>query len=95
MLAGLPTQQKQTFCLQGAETYYYLNQVSDSPQLFLHDDAFVLQIFVSSMSQILKGPQSGSGQVLQELRCLLRDFWQDENGKEKEKGEFLKSRRKQ
>ncbi|ETE72195.1 Myosin-XV, partial [Ophiophagus hannah] len=26
MLAGLPTQQKQTFCLQGAETYYYLNQ---------------------------------------------------------------------
>ncbi|KAG8145803.1 hypothetical protein E2320_012291 [Naja naja] len=26
MLAGLPTQQKQMFCLQGAETYYYLNQ---------------------------------------------------------------------
>ncbi|XP_063171131.1 unconventional myosin-XV [Candoia aspera] len=26
MLAGLPTQQKQAFCLQGAETYYYLNQ---------------------------------------------------------------------
>ncbi|XP_038618715.1 unconventional myosin-XV [Tachyglossus aculeatus] len=26
MLAGLPAQQKQTFCLQEAETYYYLNQ---------------------------------------------------------------------
>lgn len=27
MLAGLPSQQKQAFYLQGAETYYYLNQV--------------------------------------------------------------------
>lgn len=27
MLAGLPSQQKQSFYLQGAETYYYLNQV--------------------------------------------------------------------
>ncbi|XP_053937019.1 unconventional myosin-XV [Cuculus canorus] len=26
MLAGLPTQQRQRYCLQGAETYYYLNQ---------------------------------------------------------------------
>nr|XP_042709871.1 unconventional myosin-XV [Chrysemys picta bellii] len=26
MLAGLPAQQKQQFCLQDAETYYYLNQ---------------------------------------------------------------------
>ncbi|NXI43976.1 MYO15 protein, partial [Galbula dea] len=26
MLAGLPTQQRQQYCLQGAETYYYLNQ---------------------------------------------------------------------
>ncbi|XP_009077192.1 PREDICTED: unconventional myosin-XV-like, partial [Acanthisitta chloris] len=26
MLAGLPVQQKQRYCLQGAETYYYLNQ---------------------------------------------------------------------
>nr|XP_033770854.1 unconventional myosin-XV [Geotrypetes seraphini] len=26
MLAGLPSQQKQLFCLQDAETYYYLNQ---------------------------------------------------------------------
>lgn len=27
MLAGLPSQQKQAFYLQEAETYYYLNQV--------------------------------------------------------------------
>lgn len=27
MLAGLPSQQRQRYCLQGAETYYYLNQV--------------------------------------------------------------------
>lgn len=27
MLAGLPSQQKQAFYLQDAETYYYLNQV--------------------------------------------------------------------
>jgi len=27
MLAGLPSQQKQSFYLQDAETYYYLNQV--------------------------------------------------------------------
>lgn len=27
MLAGLPAQQRQRYCLQGAETYYYLNQV--------------------------------------------------------------------
>ncbi|NWH72650.1 MYO15 protein, partial [Piaya cayana] len=26
MLAGLPAQQRQRYCLQGAETYYYLNQ---------------------------------------------------------------------
>ncbi|KAI1233666.1 hypothetical protein IHE44_0004107 [Lamprotornis superbus] len=26
MLAGLPSQQRQRYCLQGAETYYYLNQ---------------------------------------------------------------------
>ncbi|XP_074741909.1 unconventional myosin-XV [Strix uralensis] len=26
MLAGLPAQQRQQYCLQGAETYYYLNQ---------------------------------------------------------------------
>ncbi|OPJ87397.1 unconventional myosin-XV [Patagioenas fasciata monilis] len=26
MLAGLPAQQRQWYCLQGAETYYYLNQ---------------------------------------------------------------------
>ncbi|XP_062474993.1 unconventional myosin-XV [Pezoporus occidentalis] len=26
MLAGLPVQQRQRYCLQGAETYYYLNQ---------------------------------------------------------------------
>lgn len=30
MLAGLPSQQKQAFYLQEAETYYYLNQVEDS-----------------------------------------------------------------
>ncbi|KAE8282979.1 Unconventional myosin-XV Unconventional myosin-15 [Larimichthys crocea] len=29
MLAGLPSQQKQAFYLQGAETYYYLNQGGD------------------------------------------------------------------
>lgn len=28
MLAGLPAQQRQRYCLQGAETYYYLNQVA-------------------------------------------------------------------
>lgn len=30
MLAGLPSQQKQAFYLQEAETYYYLNQVEDT-----------------------------------------------------------------
>lgn len=29
MLAGLPSQQKQAFYLQEAETYYYLNQVDN------------------------------------------------------------------
>lgn len=29
MLAGLPSQQKQAFYLQEAETYYYLNQVKE------------------------------------------------------------------
>lgn len=28
MLAGLPAHQRQRYCLQGAETYYYLNQVA-------------------------------------------------------------------
>lgn len=32
MLAGLPSQQRQRYCLQGAETYYYLNQVLCPPQ---------------------------------------------------------------
>lgn len=31
MLAGLPAQQRQRYCLQGAETYYYLNQVVCPP----------------------------------------------------------------
>lgn len=31
MLAGLPAQQRQRYCLQGAETYYYLNQVASPP----------------------------------------------------------------
>lgn len=31
MLAGLPAQQRQRYCLQGAETYYYLNQVVRPP----------------------------------------------------------------
>ncbi len=30
MLAGLPSQQRQAFYLQEAETYYYLNQVQDA-----------------------------------------------------------------
>lgn len=36
MLAGLPSQQRQRYCLQGAETYYYLNQVQcpHSPAVF-------------------------------------------------------------
>lgn len=34
MLVGLPAQQRQRYCLQGAETYYYLNQVA-SPCLLL------------------------------------------------------------
>lgn len=35
MLAGLPSQQKQAFYLQEAETYYYLNQVEDSLSLII------------------------------------------------------------
>lgn len=36
MLAGLPSQQRQAFYLQEAETYYYLNQVADTMQHHHH-----------------------------------------------------------
>lgn len=38
MLAGLPSQQKQAFYLQEAETYYYLNQVEDSLIIIIVSD---------------------------------------------------------
>ncbi|KAI6076559.1 Unconventional myosin-XV-like protein [Aix galericulata] len=39
MLAGLPAQQRQRYCLQGAETYYYLNQVGGNCEIPGKEDA--------------------------------------------------------
>lgn len=78
MLAGLPTQQKQAFCLQGAETYYYLNQVWSRVRI-PHSYSFMMmslpfEFLLLQFLRYLTGPQSGSDQVLKKLRYLLRDF---------------------
>lgn len=49
MLAGLPSQQRQAFYLQEAETYYYLNQVEDTVQ-HNHQDGSHLGVFNSLVS---------------------------------------------
>ncbi|XP_061761188.1 unconventional myosin-XV [Nerophis ophidion] len=69
MLAGLPSQQKQTFYLQEAETYYYLNQGGDC-RITGKDDAEDFQRLLAAMEILHFSPDDQSA-ILRVLSSIL------------------------
>ncbi|XP_054616352.1 unconventional myosin-XV isoform X2 [Dunckerocampus dactyliophorus] len=69
MLAGLPSQQKQTFYLQEAETYYYLNQGGDCG-IAGKDDAEDFQRLLAAM-EILHFSADDQSAVFRVLSSIL------------------------
>nr|XP_057906331.1 unconventional myosin-XV isoform X2 [Doryrhamphus excisus] len=69
MLAGLPSQQKQTFYLQEAETYYYLNQGGDCG-IAGKDDAEDFQRLLAAM-EILHFSADDQSAIFRVLSSIL------------------------
>lgn len=59
MLAGLPSQQKQAFYLQEAETYYYLNQVKEIYLQLTNYPCSICICFIFTCPSLLSSGQGG------------------------------------